>query len=115
MRGPVGAKLSSSSSSKFTESIMPRTDEVEVAGVGRALRCAATCSFCGGAGGASGAEGGVAAPKGPSGSSTASRVVFAGAYWRLRGPRPAGERGAAETFGTELAVALGGEWDSWEH
>lgn len=91
---------------------MPRIDDAEAAGVGRGLRCDVACSFCGGAGGASGAEGGVAAPRGPSGSSVASRVVFAGAYCRLRGPRPAGERGAAETFGTELAVALGVARDS---
>jgi hypothetical protein len=109
--GPESIGASPSSSSRLTESIIPRIDEVEAVGVGRGLRDEAG-SFCGGAGGASGAEGGVGAPKGPKGSSTASRCVFAGAYCFLRGPRPAGERGAAEALGTELSVALDEERDS---
>jgi len=68
----LGATVSSSSSSRFTESIMPRRDEVEVAVVGRELLDAGG-SFCGGAGGASGADGGDGAPRGPRGSSTTSR------------------------------------------
>lgn len=85
---------------------MPRREEdVEAAGVGRGLREGAG-SFWGGAGGASGAEGGVAAPSGPRGSSTASRRVDCPPYCRLRGPRAAGERGAAEALGTVLADTL---------
>lgn len=103
--GPDDTSASSSSSSRFTESIMPRMDDVEADGVGRGLRDAVG-SFCGGAGGASGPEGGVGAPKGPKGSSTASRRVACPPYCLLRGPRAAGERGAAETFGTVLALAL---------
>lgn len=90
---------------------MPGSDDVDVPGVGRGLRSRAS-SFCGGAGGASGPEGGVGAPRGPKGSSTASSFVACAPYCLLRGPRPAGERGAAETFGTVLADALGGDSDS---
>ena len=85
---------------------MPRSDEeVEVPLVGSGLRDGAD-SFCGGAGGASGPGGGVAAPRGPKGSSTASSVVDLSPYCFLRGPRPAGERGAADALGPELAVAV---------
>lgn len=109
--GPDDTGVSSSSSSRLTESIMPRRDDVEAAAAAaatlRGLRDAVG-SFCGGAGGASGADGGVAAPKGPRGSSTASRRVAWPPYCFRRGPRPpAGERGAADTLGTELSVALG--------
>lgn len=76
-------------------------------GVGRGLLPAG--SFCGGAGGASGPEGGVGAPRGPRGSSTASSLVGWTPYCLLRGPRPAGERGAAETLGTVLADGFGEE------
>lgn len=83
---------------------MPRRDEdVEVPVAGRLFRDA-TFSFCGGAGGS--AAGGVAAPSGPSGSSTASSFVDWVPYCRRRGPRPAGERGAADALGAELAAAL---------
>lgn len=47
--------------------------------------------------------GGVAAPSGPRGSSTASSLVDWAPYCRRRGPRPAGERGAAEALGAEPA------------
>jgi hypothetical protein len=90
---------------------MPRRDDVEVVVVGRGLREGAG-SFCGGAGGASGPDGGVAAPKGPRGSSTASKRVDCVPYCRLRGPRAAGDRGAADALGTELAVALEEDWES---
>lgn len=74
---------------------------------------AADSSFWGGAGGASGADGAVSTPRGPRGSSTASRRVGCAPYCRLRGPpRPAGDRGAAETLGTVLADGLDVEEDS---
>src|SRR5690242_3717524 len=106
-RGPCDCRRSSSSSSlRSTESIMPRRDDdVDVPVAGRLFR-AAVLSFCGGEGGpAAGAAGGVAAPSGPSGSSTASSFVDWVPYCRRRGPRPAGERGAADTLGAELAAA----------
>ena len=86
---------------------MPRRDdEVEVPVIGRLFRVAAF-SFCGGAGGAtSAAGGGVGAPSGPSGSSTASSFVDWVPYCRRRGPRAAGERGAAAALGAELVAAL---------
>jgi hypothetical protein len=87
---------------------MPRVDEVEVAVVGREPLDAAT-SFCGGTGGASGAVGGVGAPNGPSGSSTASRRGAWTPCCRFRGPRPAGERGAADALDAEDVFCLGDE------
>lgn len=91
---------------------MPRRDEdVEVPVVGRLSRDAAF-SFCGGAGGSAAPAGGVGAPSGPSGSSTASSFVDCVPYCRRRGPRPAGERGAADALGAELAAALFGVGDS---
>lgn len=79
----------------------PRKDDAEASGAGRVLRDAAD-SFWGGAGGVfSAAMGGVAAPKGPNGSSTASSLVDWTPYCRRRGPRLAGERGAAEALGVE--------------
>lgn len=102
--GPGGR--SSLSSLRSTESIIPRSDDdVEVPVVGRLFRDA-TFSFCGGAGPTSAAGGGVGAPNGPRGSSTASSFVDWVPYCRRRGPRPAGERGAAEALGAELAAAL---------
>ena len=67
-------RMSSSSSSRFTESIILRIEDVEAAVVGREIRAEAS-SFCGGAGGSSGCDGGVGAPNGPKGSSTASSRV----------------------------------------
>jgi hypothetical protein len=79
---------------------------VEASGAARELREAAD-SFWGGAGGAlSAAAGGVEAPSGPSGSSTASSLVDWVPYCRRRGPRLAGERGAAEALGAELSSAV---------
>lgn len=70
--------LATSSSSSFTDSIIPRTDDPpDVTDVGRALRAAN--SFCGGAGGSSieGTEAKLSpnGPRGPSESSSVSRVV----------------------------------------
>jgi hypothetical protein len=78
---------------------------VEASGAALVLRDAAD-SFWGGAGGAfSAAAGGVEAPSGPSGSSTASSLVGWVPYCRRRGPRLAGERGAAEALGAALSFA----------
>jgi hypothetical protein len=85
---------------------MPRSDGVVALGAGRVPRDAAA-SFCGGAGGAiSGPVDGAEAPSGPRGSSTASSLVDWTPYCRRRGPRPAGERGAAAAVGAEPAVGL---------
>lgn len=83
-------------------------DDVEAAVVGREP-LAAGGSFCGGAGGASGADGGDGAPRGPRGSSTTSRRVGWAPCCRLRGPRPAGERGAAEALGADVVACLAEE------
>jgi hypothetical protein len=107
----LGATVSSSSSSRFTESIIPRMDDVEAAVVGREL-LAAGGSFCGGAGGASGADGGDGAPRGPRGSSTTSRRVGWAPCCRLRGPRLAVERGAAEALGADVVFGLAEELGS---
>ena len=71
-------------------------------------------SFCGGAGGASGPGGAFAngPPSGPRGSSAASSFVACPPYCFLRGPRPAGERGAAETLGAEIADDLESSCDA---
>jgi hypothetical protein len=90
---------------------MPRIEDPGVAVVGREARDAVG-SFCGGAGGVPCPAAGVAAPKGPNGSSTASRRVGWAPNCRLRGPRAAGERGAAEAFGAVLSDALEEERDS---
>lgn len=86
---------------------MPRSDDdVEAPAAGPLFRDA-IFSFCGGAGGpTSDAVGGVGAPSGPRGSSTASSFVDCVPYCRRRGPRAAGERGAAEALGAVLAAAL---------
>jgi hypothetical protein len=105
-RGPWARGCSASSSSRFTESMRPRSDEAEPSGARREVRDAAD-SFWGGAGGAvSSAVGGVEAPRGPRGSSTASSLVDWVPYCRLRGPRPAGERGAAAAEGAEPALGV---------
>jgi hypothetical protein len=84
----------------------PRRDDVEPSGARRELREAAD-SFCGGAGGAASADvDGVEAPKGPRGSSTASSLVDCVPYCRRRGPRLAGERGAAEALGAEPSFSV---------
>lgn len=81
IRGPAEGN-SSSSSSRFTESIMLRIEDCDVAVVGRETREEA-CSFCGGTGGSSAcdeaAKLSVEAPRGPKGSSTTSRRVGWGA------------------------------------
>ena len=104
-RGPRASGRSSSSSSfKFTESIMPGREDADAVG-----GCA---SFCGGAGGASWSRAASAgelpsgAPNGPRGSSTASNFVACPPYCFRRGPRPAGERGAAAAPRAEIAVDL---------
>lgn len=91
---------------------MLRSDDAGAPDAGRLFRDAAD-SFCGGAGGpTSGAVDGVGAPSGPRGSSTASSFVDWVPYCRRRGPRAAGERGAAEALGAELAAALFAVGDS---
>jgi hypothetical protein len=85
---------------------MPRSEEVEASGAVRVVRDAAA-SFWGGAGGAtSGPVDGEGAPRGPSGSSTASSLVDCRPYCRRRGPRPAGERGAAAAVGAASVAGL---------
>jgi hypothetical protein len=105
-RGPCEGGCSASSSSRFTESMRPRSDGADASGARRELRDAGG-SFCGGAGGAASdpVGGGVGAPSGPRGSSTASSLVDWVPYWRRRGPRAAGERGAAAAVGVDAAFA----------
>lgn len=81
--GIRGPDVGRSSSSRFTESIMLRREDCEVAVVGRGDRTEG-CSFCGGAGGSSACEeAAMPSPKGPSGpreSSTAWRRVGCAPY-----------------------------------
>lgn len=107
-RGPCEGGWLASASSRLTESMRPRSDGADASGASRELRDAAAGSFCGGAGGAaSGPVDAAEAPSGPSGSSTASSLVDWVPYWRRRGPRAAGERGAAAAVGVEAAFAAG--------
>lgn len=99
-RAPAMVGLSSSSS-RFTDSIIPRIDDCDVAVVGREPRPAAS-SFCGGAGGSSSCESAgesAEAPRGPRGSSTLSRRVGCGTPMRRLGLGLPGDLGAVDALG----------------
>lgn len=92
------------------------SDGIDAEGGGAAAAAAAAtaalrppCSFCGGAcwPAGPGVESPKGAPRGPKGSSTASSFVACAPYCFLRGPRAAGERGAAEALALGAVVAAG--------